>query len=292
MSRKQDQVMGHAADNDGIEEYDNPLPDWWIGLFIFTIIFAFGYTGYYHFWADTSQAKWYEEQMAAAAELYPTKDAAVSADAETIAAGEKVFMDNCMACHGANLEGGIGPMLTDKVWIHDGTPEGIIKTINEGVSAKGMPSWGPILGPEKISQVASFIVSKGGALEPGEAPAEAPAADASGQGEGDAPAADGGSEAAATVLEVSTDDITPELVAAGEEVFKVNCVACHKEDLTGLVGPSLVDDEWLHGGEYQDITNTVTNGVTGTAMIAWKPALGDEKVKQVAAFVYTKSHPE
>ena len=49
MSRERDQMMGHSADNDGIEEYDNPLPDWWIGMFIFTILFAIGYTLEYHF---------------------------------------------------------------------------------------------------------------------------------------------------------------------------------------------------------------------------------------------------
>ena len=286
MSRERDQLMGHGADNDGIEEYDNPLPDWWIGLFIFTIIFAVSYTAWYHFIGDQSQAGSYIAQLEQAKELYPTKTASVSTDPADIEAGAKVFADNCAACHGANLEGGIGPMLTDKVWIHDGTPEGVIKTVTEGVAAKGMPAWGPILGPNRISNVASFIVSKGGTLAPGEKGEAPPEPAAGGDGAADAVVHPEGPE----LPPFAVADATPEMIAAGQEVFKTNCVACHKEDMTGLVGPNLIDEEWLHGGEIGDIYRTVTYGVPSKGMVSWEPMLGDEKVRQVVAYVYSKSH--
>jgi cytochrome c oxidase cbb3-type subunit 3 len=77
------------------------------------------------------------------------------------AAGEAVYQANCVACHGPALLGGIGPNLTDTTWIHGGAPEAIVATITNGVAAKGMPSWGPILGIEKVGEVAAYVISKG-----------------------------------------------------------------------------------------------------------------------------------
>lgn len=288
MSRKYDQKMGHASDNDGIEEYDNPLPDWWIGLFIFTVLFAIGYAVEYHVISDRSQAGEYHSQLEEAKERWPNanKMASISEDPADIAAGKELFQANCASCHGAALEGGIGPKLTDKVWIHDGTAKGVVTTITEGVAAKGMPAWGPILGPEKIGQVASFVASKGGVLAPGEAPAEAPVEDA---GAGTADDTDAAT-ASAAIPAMEPDQLTDELIAQGEQLYQTNCAACHKPDLTGQVGPSLIDDEWLHGSELNDIVKTVNNGVPGKAMVAWGPILGDDGVRQVSAFVYSKNN--
>ena len=287
MSRNRDEIMGHAAENDGIEEYDNPLPDWWIGLFIFTILFAIGYTAEYHFISGRSQEQAYQAQLEEAKERWPASEmtASVSTDPAVIAEGGELFAQNCAACHGAALEGGIGPSLTDKVWIHGGTPDAVIATITEGVGAKGMPAWGPVLGPQKIGKVTSFIVSKGGTLAPGEESAAAPV---------EAP-----TEAAAVVHpegpdlpEFAPDSITPEMVAAGEQLYATNCASCHKPDMTGLVGPNLLDEEWLHGGELQDLYKTVTYGVPTKGMISWEPMLGDEKVRQVVSYVYSRNHAE
>ena len=77
-----------------------------------------------------------------------------------IEAGEDVYKANCVACHGAELQGGIGPNLVDSTWIHGGKPDEIVATITNGVAAKGMPTWGPILGNEKIGEVAAYIISK------------------------------------------------------------------------------------------------------------------------------------
>ncbi len=77
-------------------------------------------------------------------------------------------------------------------------------------------------------------------------------------------------------------------VAAGNATFQQNCAACHKPDLTGLVGPSLIDDEWIHGGNPTDIFNTITNGVTEKGMQAWESQLGPKKIAEVVAFVLSK----
>jgi len=155
--------MGHADEADGIEEYDNPLPDWWLGLFWFCIIWAIGYTVHYHFIADRSQEKHLAAEMAAAAEKWPEEAAgnvAFSLTPEAIQAGEEVYDTYCFVCHGANLEGGIGPTFLDDEWLHGHMPEEVIHTITDGVVEKGMAAWGPILGAEKINQVAAFLLAR------------------------------------------------------------------------------------------------------------------------------------
>ncbi len=86
---------------------------------------------------------------------------------EAVSAGEPVYMTTCLACHGADLEGGIGADLSDDEWVHGGTPEDVIRTIREGVLEKGMPAWGPILGPEKVNQVAAYVLSRNAELSGG-----------------------------------------------------------------------------------------------------------------------------
>lgn len=160
--RELNQVLGHGAESDGIEEYDNPMPNWWVGLFYLTIIWAVGYVAYYHFIAKKSYVKALSAQVAEAEARWPrsTQLARVEQTPAAIAAGEAVFQANCVACHGANLQGGIGPNLVDSTWVHGRTPEEIVATITNGVAAKGMPTWGPILGNEKIGEVAAYIISK------------------------------------------------------------------------------------------------------------------------------------
>jgi len=157
-----DQLLGHADEADGIEEYDNALPDWWLGLFWACIIWAAGYTLHYHLIADRSQEQRLAAELAAAAQRWPAAAAAAAFEVtpELAAAGESVFKTYCSACHGANLEGGIGPNLKDHVWIHGGEPENVLATITDGVAARGMPTWGPILGPEKVREVAAYVLSQ------------------------------------------------------------------------------------------------------------------------------------
>jgi cytochrome c oxidase cbb3-type subunit 3 len=165
-NERQDVVLGHAHEADGIEEYDNKLPTWWVGLFFGCVVWAGAYLAWFHFVADTSQAKMYQEEVAAAALAWPapTADQALAAAAtpEAIEEGRKIYMANCVACHGPEMKGGIGPDLTDATWIHGGALAAIQKTVSEGVPAKGMLSWGPILGPQKVAQVSAFVHSSGG----------------------------------------------------------------------------------------------------------------------------------
>jgi cytochrome c oxidase cbb3-type subunit 3 len=155
--------MGHADEADGIEEYDNPLPDWWLGLFWICILWAVGYTVHYHFIGDRSQEGLFQAEMAAAAERWPA-EAAVSVEfalrREGIEAGEEVYAANCYMCHGTTLEGGIGPSFLDEEWIHGNAPEDVIHTIADGVVEKGMLAWGPIIGAEKVNQAAAYVLAK------------------------------------------------------------------------------------------------------------------------------------
>ncbi len=159
------QVLGHAAEADGIEEYDNALPNWWLGLFYFCIVWAAIYTAHYHFIAHRSQPAELAAEIADANKRWPQLAAAAVATKleitpATVEAGEAIFKANCVACHGADMKGGIGPNLLDTTWIHGGQPEQILHTITVGVPEKGMLTWGPILGPEKVAEVASYVVAK------------------------------------------------------------------------------------------------------------------------------------
>jgi len=167
-THKEDVVLGHADEADGIDEYDNRLPRWWLGLFYGCIAWAGGYLVWFHVIEDTSQAKMYDEEVALAEVQWPKPTAeqalAKAATPEAIASGQAIYTSNCIGCHGPALKGGIGPDLTDGTWIYGGGLADINKTVTEGVPAKGMLAWGPILGPEKVAQVSAFVHSKGGGL--------------------------------------------------------------------------------------------------------------------------------
>jgi cbb3-type cytochrome c oxidase subunit III len=101
--------------------------------------------------------------MAAAAVRWPVVDAggvAFALTPEAIQGGEVVFNTYCFVCHGANLEGGIGPTFLDEEWLHGHTPEEVVHTITNGVPEKGMASWGPILTAEQINHVAAYVLAK------------------------------------------------------------------------------------------------------------------------------------
>lgn len=161
-TRARNQILGHGAESDGIEEYDNPLPDWWLGLFIGCIVWAFAYAVHYHFIAHRSQVKALAAEMADARRRWPEADrpAAVVLSKDAVDKGEAIYKANCTGCHGDDMKGKIGPNLLDSIWIHGGKPDQIVHTITAGVPAKGMITWGPILGPEKISQVAAYVIHR------------------------------------------------------------------------------------------------------------------------------------
>jgi len=152
---------------DGIQEYDNPLPRWWVYLFYATIVFAVLYLlnvpgigvgkgRIANYEADVAAWRAAHPQDAAAS---PEQLAALAADPSAIAAGKQVFTTNCASCHRADAGGMIGPNLTDEFWIHGGTLAEINKTITEGVLAKGMPNWGKLLKPDQVNAVTVYVAS-------------------------------------------------------------------------------------------------------------------------------------
>ncbi len=177
MARKkvQDELMDHNFD--GIQELDNDLPPWWLWMFYFTIIWGFVYLLYFHvFDIGKLQYAEYQEELQEAAAVY-AKEVAPSpgtpvaplepyTDAANLSAGQAVFMQHCMPCHGQNGEGGVGPNLTDEYWIHGGGMQKVVRTIEVGVPEKGMIPWKPVLSPEQIQQVASYILSLQGTNPP------------------------------------------------------------------------------------------------------------------------------
>jgi cytochrome c oxidase cbb3-type subunit 3 len=180
-----DELLDH--DYDGIREYDNDLPRWWLNIFWLTTIFAIAYAFYVHAgYSETPEAKLarelakLEEKRAA-----PTSDVspdaqgkspsevllALANDADRVAAGEGIYATKCMACHGAKGEGTVGPNLTDDYWIHGGKITEIKQLIIDGVPAKGMLSWKNLMTPDEIDSVVAYVWNLHGSNPPnGKAP--------------------------------------------------------------------------------------------------------------------------
>jgi cytochrome c oxidase cbb3-type subunit III len=117
---------------------------------------------HYHVIADRSQEKALAAEIARAEARWPASAATAEfvITPELAEQGRSVYQTNCAACHGAELGGGIGVALNDGAWLHGGSPEEVLRTVSEGVPAKGMPAWGPILGPERVKQVTAYILSQ------------------------------------------------------------------------------------------------------------------------------------
>jgi cytochrome c oxidase cbb3-type subunit 3 len=168
----EDPIRPHVFD--GIQEYDKRLPNWWLYTLYITIVFWVGYWAY-HEWlhlgqtgpqvVDTAMAK-IEAGRLAAAKIDDATLWQMSQNPTFVAAGQATFNANCAACHLASLRGksespgAIGPDLVDQTWLHGGKPTEIHHTIMKGVLAKGMPSWEPVLGAKKITEVTAYILSK------------------------------------------------------------------------------------------------------------------------------------
>lgn len=168
---------------DGIQEYNNPLPRWWLLTFYGTIVFSVGYWLYdqtFHA-APTSHEKvaliqkQQEEKAAKHAEGMTEEHLiALSKDSQVVARGKEIFAQNCMVCHGAEGGGGIGPNLTDDYFIHGFKAMDTYKVVSDGVLDKGMAAWKSVLGPSKVQDVVAFVLTiqhtnvKGGKAPQGE----------------------------------------------------------------------------------------------------------------------------
>jgi cytochrome c oxidase cbb3-type subunit 3 len=166
---------------DGIREYDNPLPGWWVKTFWGSFFFALGYGFHYLAGNGVSVHDAYEAEMAdvraeqarrALAENV-TEDGLqkLTLDAKVMAEAQGIFALRCTPCHGEHAQGVIGPNLTDGYWLHGrGTLMDIHHTVSEGVPAKGMPSWKMQLSPVQVREVAAYIGSLRNTNAAGKAP--------------------------------------------------------------------------------------------------------------------------
>jgi cytochrome c oxidase cbb3-type subunit 3 len=189
MAKQRDELLDH--DYDGIKEYDNPLPQWWTWLFYGTILFAVVYTPYIISGLGPSSADEYTQEMAAAKVAFPAAPAepahphaegqahpaappsagpSLQGNPAAIAAGKEIYVGNCAPCHGPQGQGVIGPNLTDNFWLHGNTYDAIVVTVTNGVPDKGMIAWKATLNPEKIRQVAAYVLSLQGTNPPNPKP--------------------------------------------------------------------------------------------------------------------------
>ena len=175
-------IQGHKYD--GIQEYDNPMPGWWVWIFIVCIVFSpiyilgvhqFGFINTYE--DDLAQA---QAELAEIREVYATTGPSFKTDAGALAeyaadplmatAGGETFATLCAACHGDAGQGLIGPNLTDEFWIGGGSEEEIYQNISDGVPANGMPAWNTSLSEEEIAEAMAYVISLYGTNPPSPKP--------------------------------------------------------------------------------------------------------------------------
>ncbi len=165
---------------DGIQEYDKKLPNWWLMTFYGSIVFSIAYWLYYHTWEVGASP---EEKLALQQERIAAHAAAegldevdddtlfeASREESLVEAGRNAYAASCSACHGAELEGGIGSALKDADWTHGDRPMEIRRNIMEGIPAAGMPAWRQSLGERQINAVTAYILSVNPDLAPDDEP--------------------------------------------------------------------------------------------------------------------------
>jgi len=272
--KQEPETTGHTWD--GIEEYNNPLPRWWLWTFYATIFWGVLYTIAYPAWplvrGATAGILGYSTRAEVEADIQAFADAnaaieakLAAADLTTVAAdpelqsyarnaGAAVFKTNCSQCHGSGAAGAKGyPNLLDDDWLWGGDIESIAYTVRHGIRNETddarfsqMPAFADILSEEEIAQAVAYV------------------------------------------QKLSGQEHDAALSAAGETVFIDNCSACHTEAGTGdreQGAPNLTDAIWLYGGDEASLTETVTNSRYGV-MPAWGARLGDADVNAVAAYVH------
>lgn len=245
---------------DGLRELNNPLPSWWMWMFLLSIIFGIGYwflypgIGSYPGSLGYSTAKEHNESVLKAnAELKPFYDKYMALDVPSLAKdpqakqiGQRLYLNYCAQCHGSDAGGGKGfPTLSDKDWLYGGEPENIKTTLINGRQGN-MPSFKTILSANEINQVTNYVRSLSG---------------------------------------LPSNPIKRSL---GEVVFKNNCIGCHGGEGKGntLIGaPNLTDKIWLYGGSEATITETLLNGRNGK-MPSHKEILTPEKIHLLTAFIW------
>lgn len=171
----QDELRHHSFD--GIQEYDNPLPTWWLALFWLTIFASAFYIVYYHFGHGESVEGQFNRNMLTVSDMQmkeilklgPITNQTINGlkgDASKMLAAQALFQGKCGPCHGNLGEGNIGPNLTDEFWLHGALPTQIYRTIMEGVPSKGMLSWKSQLPIGQILTLAAYVDTLKGSTPP------------------------------------------------------------------------------------------------------------------------------
>ena len=258
-----DNTTGHTWDGD-LREMNNPLPRWWVYMFVITIMFSAVYLALYPGWGNykgslgwTSAGQHKSEVDKGNAETAPlyAKFAAmppedVSKDAQAMAIGERLFMNNCAQCHASDARGNKGfPNLTDNDWLHGGTPEKIKETITQG-RIGNMPPMGAAVGTsEDVQNLAQYVLSLSGSPH---------------------------------------DSVKAEL---GKSKF-VTCAACHGPDGKGMqaVGaPNLTDNIWLHGFGANAIVEQINKGKVNQ-MPAQNTLLTADQIHVLTSYIWGMSN--
>jgi cytochrome c oxidase cbb3-type subunit 3 len=258
-----DNTTGHVWDGD-LREMNNPLPRWWVGLFLITIVFSLAYLALYPGlgnsagkldWSSTGQ---YNDEMAKAnqaleplyAKYASMAPQDVAKDPQAMAIGDRLFMNNCAQCHGSDARGSKGfPNLTDRDWLHGGTPEKINETLVNGRNGLMPPMAAAVGSPEDVRNLAHYVLS----------------------------------------LSNSPHDSLR--ASLGKSKFGA-CAACHGSDGKGnqaMGAPNLTDDIWLHGWGENAIVSMVTNGKTNQ-MPAQAGKLTEAQLHVLASYVWGLSN--
>lgn len=282
---RQVKTTGHVWD--GIEEYDNPMPRWWVWVFYATIVWGIGYTIAYPAWPLITQATpgllGASTRADVAADIAAVdaansaiKERLIAADLNGIGAdpelaafaeraGAAVFRTNCSTCHGsgaAGFEGKGYPNLLDDDWLWGGTMEDIHLTVAHGIRNTTDPD-------ARYSQMPAFGVD--GILDETQI-----------------------AQVTEHVLAISGQDHDATAAAAGATIYAENCAACHMEDGSGdrtQGAPRLNDAIWLYGGSREAIIETVTQSRFGV-MPGWNERLSEDEIRAVAFYVHSRGGGE
>lgn len=258
-----DSTSGHVWDVN-LREMNNPLPRWWVWLFIITIVAALIYLvaypglGRYAGKLGWSQVNQYDQEVASANKalepLYakfvamPVEELAANMEAKAI--GERLFMNNCSQCHGSDARGSRGfPNLTDHDWLHGGSPEKIQETITNGRIGVMPPMAAAVGNEEDVKNVANYVLSLSG----------------------------------------STHDAAR--AALGKAKFAA-CAACHGPEGKGntdIGAPNLSDNIWLHGAGEAAIIKRIHEGKTNQ-MPAQAEKFTPAQIHVLAAYVWGLSN--
>ncbi|WP_424859640.1 cytochrome-c oxidase, cbb3-type subunit III [Tepidimonas sp. HKU77] len=259
-----DNTTGHVWDGD-LREMNNPLPRWWVYLFIITVLFALGYGLLYPMFGQwqgvlkwSSHGQWEVERNKALAAVEPLyakfrgmdpKD--LAKDQQAMAVGERLYMNYCAQCHGSDARGSKGfPNLTDADWLGgDGSPEYIHKTIVEGRQGIMPPMAAAVGTAEDVRNLAHYVLSLSGSPH--------------------------------------------DSVRASQGAAKWGaCAACHGADGKGMHAtgaPNLTDQIWLHGWGEEAIVRAIEKGINNV-MPAQNALLTPDQIHVLTGYVWKLSN--